>query len=147
MYFKTMTLKNLVILFILLCFNLIAVSMLTACDGAVKLIIENKMQTDIVITHTAINKQGEQSPRGELGTVPSGQTEKLQYAIFLRQDVAGWEILLKAQDSSGMIVWQKRWSFEDFLKLKDVGWKIVVSPETSDPVDYTSSKVKDLRVQ
>jgi hypothetical protein len=109
----------------------IGVFVLTACDASTKLVVENRMPFDITIIHIAIDKQGEQSSRGELGTVPAGQTAKLQYAIFLRQDVAGWTILLKAQDPSGNIVWEKSWPFDEFLKLKDVGWKIVISPETN----------------
>ena len=99
--------------------------MLTACEEDAKLTVENQMSVDIMIIHVAINKQGEQSLREVLGTVPAGQTIKLQYAIFLRRSVAGWTVLLKAEDPSGDIVWEESWPFDEFLKLKDVGRKML----------------------
>ena len=112
------------------CFVLFLVSilMLTACDPDARLTVENRLPTDIVIIHIDINSEGELFLQEELGTVPANQTTVMRYAIFLGN--LGETVIIKAQDPQGNIVWQKRWSDEDFWKLKDVGWKIVISPET-----------------
>ena len=109
---------------------LLLVSILTfiACDPSTTLIIENKMPTDIVIFHEDINSEGKSLGQGELGKIPANQTAETHYAIFL--GTLGETVIIRAEDSSGNIVWQKNWTADEFLELVDEGWKIVVSPET-----------------
>jgi hypothetical protein len=118
-------------LFCLLAMFTIGVIVLTACEPTAQLTVESKMPTNIVIVHEAINYKGVVFFRQELGTVPAGQTVKLQRYLLLNRDLVGWVVKLSAEDPSGKVVWQKTWDFEDFFKLEDVGWKIVVSPETN----------------
>jgi len=56
---------------------------------------------------------------------------------MLSPDQIGSTVVLKAEDPSGNIVRQRSWPFEEFWNLKDVGWKIVISPETSSEVPET----------
>ncbi len=107
------------------------VLMLTGCEPATQLTVENRMATDVTIVIQRFDKGGAPSDSETLGTVPAGQTVELPALLTLSPDIIGWTVLLKAEDPSGNIVWQKKWPFEEFLKLEDVGWKIVVSPETS----------------
>lgn len=108
---------------------LVSIVMLTACDPIAILTVENKMPTDIVVIHEDINREGESLLREEIGKVSANQTAKMSYAIFLGN--IGETVIIEAEGSLGNIVWQKSWSADEFLKLNDVGWKIVVSPETS----------------
>lgn len=104
---------------------------LTGCEPATRLTVENQMQTELKIIHQAIYQNGSRSVESVVGTVPQGQTVQLPGLFTLSQDIIGDIVLIKAEDPTGVVVWQKSWSFDDFLKLKDVGWKIVISPETS----------------
>jgi len=105
--------------------------MLTGCEPATQLTVENRMATQVTIIEEGINDEGIHFSPVTLGTVPSGQEVELPTIIPLRRGIIGWTMLIKAEDPSGNVVWHKSWSFDEFLKLKDVGWKIVVSPETS----------------
>ncbi len=105
--------------------------MLTGCEPGAQLTVENQMTTEITVMSVRINESGTATDTATLGTVPPEQTLKLPAIFPLRPDIIGRTILIKTLDPSGNIVWQKSWTFEEFKKLKDVGWKIVVSPETN----------------
>jgi hypothetical protein len=40
-------------------------------------------------------------------------------------------VIISAEDSSGNVVWQHTWTVEEFTKLGDIGWKIIISSETN----------------
>ena len=105
--------------------------MLTSCEPAIRLTVENKTVTEVTIIYQRFDKSGASSGTETLGTVPAGKTVQLPALFTLSPDIIGWAMLVKAEDALGNIVWQKKWTFDEFVKLKDVGWKIVVSPETS----------------
>ncbi len=103
----------------------------TACEPAVRLTVTNQMNTDLTITTEALNKQGLSTRSRVLGTAPADQDTFLPQSLTLIQDAIGWTVVLKGEDASGTVVWQRSWLFEDFIKLKNVGWKITISPETN----------------
>ncbi len=109
---------------------LVSILMFTACEEVAKLIVSNKMPTDVVIIHESIDTEGKVFLEEEIGMAPAKQTKEMTYALVLRRGIIGDTVLLKAKDPAGNIVWQKSWSFNEFYKLKEVSWKIVVSPET-----------------
>ena len=123
--------QNWVCLFGLITILLAIVLMVTSCEPAVRLSVENLMVTDVTIVIQRFDKDGAPSDSEILGTVPTGQTVKLPPLFTLSPDIIGWFVLLRDGDPAGNVVWQKSWPFEEFLKLRDVGWKIVISPETS----------------
>lgn len=106
-------------------------SVITACEPATKLTVDNRMATQLTIIQEGIGEEGTRFDPVTLGIVPAGQTVELPTLIPLRRGFIGWTVLLKAEDPSGNIVWQKKWTFDEFLRLEEVGWKIVVSPETN----------------
>lgn len=121
--------------FSFLALTLVGVALLTACERGAHLTVENRMPVDVTIIHDGINQSGAYLGGFPLGTVPAGQTVTLRKrTLGLRQDLIGWTVILKAEDPSGKIVWQKSWSFHEFLQLEKVGWRITVSPETSAPI-------------
>jgi len=103
----------------------------TACEPAVRLTVTNQMNTDLTITTEALNKQGLSMRTRELGSALADQDTFLPQSLNLIQDAIGWTVVLKGEDASGTVVWQRSWLFEDFVKLKNVGWKITLSPETN----------------
>jgi hypothetical protein len=98
------------------------------------LIIENQMPRDVKILYSETFPDGKQSPRYSMDTVLAGNTTQMTRSIILGGIGALKNVVLQAEDSSGKVIWQKTWTGAEFVKLKDVGWKIVVSPETSDPL-------------
>jgi len=110
--------------------------LLVACEPGTHIIAENRMATEITVLHEAINSKGKVFYSTTWGKVPAGQTAELKL-IMLSRDQIGSTVVLKAEDPSGNIVWQRSWPFEEFWKLKDVGWKIVISPETNSQVPST----------
>ena len=109
---------------------LASILMFTGCEPATRLTVENRMVTDVTVVIQRFDKGGAPSDSETLGTVLAGQTVKLPPLLTLSPDIIGWTVLLKAEDPTGNIIWQKIWPFEEFVKLEEVGWKIVVSPET-----------------
>lgn len=103
----------------------------TACEPAVRLTVTNQMGTDLTIVNDALDKHGQFMRSRNLGSAPADQDTFLQSSLVLIQDVIGWTVVIKGLDSSDAVVWQRSWPFEDFYKLKNVGWKITVSPETN----------------
>jgi hypothetical protein len=93
------------------------------------LTVDNRMPVDVTLTFYAIFQNGDHSAPEDLGTIPAGQTLRSR-SIILGGIGAVPKVILKAEDPSGNVVWQKTWTGEEFVKLKDVEWKVVVSPET-----------------
>jgi hypothetical protein len=94
------------------------------------------MPTDVTIVHEDINKNGEQFYQATLGTVPAGQTARLNLLIPLfkghsanQNYLQDYTVQLKAEDPTGNLVWQKAWPIKEFLDLKEGGWRIVISPQ------------------
>ncbi|MGD9394233.1 MAG: hypothetical protein PVJ81_04715 [Dehalococcoidia bacterium] len=107
-----------------------AIALLSAaCEPGAQLIIENRLDIDVTIVHEAIYSNGSHDRR-IIAVVPAGETEET-LGFMLSWDIIGNTILLEAVDEADNIAWQRSWSFEEFLKLRDVEWNIVVSPETS----------------
>ncbi|MBM4462211.1 MAG: hypothetical protein FJ012_02595 [Chloroflexi bacterium] len=102
----------------------------SACQESVRLTVENQTSIDLTIMHEAYEKDGKTFDRVSLGMVPAGQTVKLHQWITLTRSTLGWTVVLKAEDPSGQVIWQRSWSFKEFLELKKVGWKITISPES-----------------
>ncbi len=121
-------LLNLVILLCFICILIAGTILFASCDPVANVIVENRMPTDIVIIHESIDQQDKIVLHEELGRVSAQQTEQLRYAIWPTNNT----VLLKAEDPSGKVIWQKSWPGYEFFDLEDVGWKrkIVVSPET-----------------
>lgn len=101
---------------------------LTACEPGAQLIIENRLDIDVTIVHVAIYDSGSYDRR-VIAVVPAGETEKT-LGFTLSWDIIGNTISLEAWDGADNNVWQKSWSFEEFLELEEVDWKVVISPET-----------------
>ncbi|MFC2018021.1 hypothetical protein ACFLTQ_01800 [Chloroflexota bacterium] len=99
-----------------------------ACIGSARITVENQTSVDLTIIHEAYEKDGKTFDSYSLGMVPAGQTVKLDKAIVLSKDSAGWTVVLKAEDTSGKVIWQGVWFYEEFLDLEDVDWKITISP-------------------
>ena len=114
---------------------MVTVLVLTACiiEPSARVNVDNQMAIPVTIVHEGISEHGAHYSPVTLGTVPVGQTVTLPVVLILRRDIIGRTIVLRAQDSSGNVVWKKAWPFEEFVKLEQVGWKILVSPETSEP--------------
>jgi len=66
-----------------------------------------------------------------MGMIPAGKTKPLERGFMLRPSIIGYTITLMAKDPVGNVLWQKSWAYDEFIKLAEVGWKIVVGPETS----------------
>jgi len=96
--------------------------------------IENRISSDLNIVFNETFQNGQQSVPYSLGVAISGNTVQMRGGIILGGIASDKQITLQGKDSSTRVVWQKTWIGADFVKLKDVGWKIVVSPETSDPL-------------
>jgi hypothetical protein len=103
----------------------------TACEPAVRLTVNNQMNTDLMIITEALDQKGLNMRIRVLGNAPADQDTFLPQSLALMQVVIGWTVILKGEDTSGVILWQKSWLFEDFIELEDVGWKITISPETN----------------
>ena len=103
----------------------------TGCEPAVRLTVTNQMGTDLTIINDALDRHGLVMRSRNLGSAPADQDTFLQSSLVLIQDVIGWTVVIKGLDSSDALVWQRSWPFEDFYKLKNVGWKITMSPETN----------------
>ncbi|MBM4462210.1 MAG: hypothetical protein FJ012_02590 [Chloroflexi bacterium] len=102
-----------------------------ACLGSARLTVENQMPVDLTIIHEPYGRDGKLSDVAVvLGMVPAGQTVKLDEPIVLSEGTAGWTVVLKAEDPSGQVIWQRSWSFKEFRELKKVGWKITIPPLT-----------------
>ena len=111
--------------------------------------IENKMPTDITIELTEILlDDGEYTSTWHLGTIHAGQTEDTPTGFIFGGIGAMTNIILEAKDPSGNIVWKKTLTGEEFVKLRETGWKIVISPETSDvlPAIIPSLRTRDKNV-
>jgi hypothetical protein len=103
----------------------------TACEPAVRLTVTNQMGTDLTIINDALDRHGLVMRSRNLGSAPADQDTFLPQSMPLIQDAIGWTVVLKGEDGSGAVLWQRSWPFGDFVKLKDAGWKITVSPETN----------------
>jgi len=107
--------------------------MLVACivEQSVHLNIENQLSTDITLNFYTSQQNGQLSVPRHLGVILTGQTGKTTGTIILGGIGAEPKVIIQAEDSSGRVIWQKTWTGEEFVKLKDTGWKIVVSSDTS----------------
>lgn len=103
----------------------------TACAAPIRLTVTNRTDTDLTIVADALDRHGQVMRSRSLGSAPADQDTYLQNSLILIQDVIGWTVVLKGEDASVTVLWQRSWAFEEFLKLKDVGWKITLSPETN----------------
>ena len=101
-----------------------------SCDGNARLTVENQMNTEIIIFHEDISGSGDSLIREEIGRVPANQTAEMQYDIFL--GTLGETVIIQAEDLQRNIIWQRSWTREEFLKINDVKWNIIVSPETNE---------------
>lgn len=101
---------------------------LVACEPGVDILVENQLQTDVTMYRLGSYKNRLKPPI-EYGFVPAGETRKLKYGVTLRRDHVGEIVVFEARDASGKVVWRKQWTFEEFLELEKVGWKICVCPE------------------
>lgn len=111
----------------------IAISAVTSgCwgDYDVHLTVENQMATQVKLTFSETLGNGVKPAPYSLGTVAAGETAQTSGGIMLGGISSDKEVLIQAADPSGQIVWQKSWNGKEFVKLKDVGWKVVISPET-----------------
>ena len=102
----------------------------SGCEPAARLTVENHFSTQVTIRWEATFKS---RPPNEtyMGTVPAGETRQLEQGFLINPGDTGDIIKLTATDPSDKVVWQKTWTYEEFIKLEEVGWKIVVGPETS----------------
>ena len=113
-----------------LCVLVIGTMLLSACEPGAKLIVENRFSTEVTIMYEGTFKT-RPPERANWGIVPAGEVRPLAKGFWLNPHAVGYTIWLQALDQSGNVLWQKTWTFEEFVKLEDVGWKIVVGPETS----------------
>jgi len=123
--------KHFLVLFIVMVMLLIASN---ACivEHAAYLNIENGFLTDIIFTLKIATPDGDHSESWILGTVPAGETKDTPKSFIYGGIGLSPKLLLQGNETSGNLVWQKSWKGTEFLKLKNLGWKIKVSPETSD---------------
>lgn len=99
-------------------------------DYAVHLTVENQMSTQVKLIFSETLENGAKPAPYSLGTVPAGETAQTSGGIILGGIGSDKEVLIEAADPSGRVVWQKSWTGKEFVKLKDAGWKVVISPET-----------------
>jgi hypothetical protein len=99
-------------------------------EPGASLTVENRFDFDVTIIHEGIYHEGEHSEPWIMGVAPAGQTVET-HGFTLRPGIIGETVIIKAEDSSGNVVWEKSWPYDEFVKLKDVDWKIVVGPEAS----------------
>jgi hypothetical protein len=94
------------------------------------LTVENRFDFDVTIIREGIFSDGKHLEPRIMGVAPAEQTIETQ-GFFLRSGMIGETVIIKAENPSGNVVWQKSWLYDEFIKLEDVDWKIVVGPETS----------------
>ena len=97
-------------------------------EPGARLNIENQFDFDVTIVQEAIHSNGEHYAES-VGIAPAGQTVETR-VFMVRPGIIGETVIIKAEDPSGNVVWQKSWPYDEFIKLEDVDWKIVVGPET-----------------
>ena len=109
---------------------------LSACrvDYGAYLNVDNRFPVDVTLVLSITTQNGQYAKPFSLGIIPASQTKDTRWMwVYKRSDIGLFlKVLLEGEDSSGKVVWQKTWTGAEFVKLEDSGWKIVVSPETSD---------------
>jgi len=110
--------------------TLLSTSCLCIVEPGAQLTIENRFDFDVTILHEGIYPDGRHTGLGTMCVAPAGQAIETR-GFILGSGMIGETVIIKAEDPSGNVVWQKSWPYDEFIKLKDVDWKIVVSPETS----------------
>lgn len=103
--------------------------LLAGCEQGFHLVVENQLSSDVTIIHEGIKKDGTYAEPQVLMTVPFGKTVKMDKSLLLRPASIGYTVILKAEDPSGKVVWEKSWPYEEFKKLEDVDWKIIIEPQ------------------
>ena len=103
---------------------------LAGCERGIHLRVENRLDTDVILSYTTIDKNGSPSVPVLLGGIPRGQEGQSRTVIVLGQESEVAVVNLIAQDSSNTLVWQNAWSYQDFLKLSQSGWKVLLSQDT-----------------
>ena len=121
-------------LILFMCILISVIGLTSACDYSVELNITNQLSIDVKMVYSQYYKSFDSpTPYGSYvisDIIPAGQTGKLRTGII--NGISGApKVVLKAEDPSGNVVWQKTWTGKEFGKLEDVGWKVEVSPETS----------------
>ena len=104
--------------------------MLPACEPGARLTAENRFPFDVTVTIQPIHEDGRPRVTGIVGIAPAGQTVVLERGVILNRGNMGDTVVLRAEDPGGKVVWEKSWPFDEFRKLEDVGWKIVIGPDT-----------------
>jgi hypothetical protein len=105
---------------------------MSACvDYSVDLVVENRLTIDVKVVYSHHYNDGTVNFVHTSGNIAIGSTGKVKTGIINGISTVP-QIVLQAEDSSGKVVWQKTWTGEEFVKLKDVGWIIVISSETND---------------
>lgn len=102
-------------------------------DRGTRLTVENRLPVDVTITYYEVRQDGSRTASSNMGIVSSGQVTLLDKGIALGGIGGVPRVVLRAEDPLGNVTWQRSWTGKEFSKLKDVGWRIVVSPETSSP--------------
>jgi hypothetical protein len=107
--------------------------MFIPCDYSAKLTFENRTSTNLTIKYNQSQidhiELYQYDDFLDLGTISAGQTETLIGPIMGGMGAVP-KVFLKAADPSGNIVWQNTWSGEDFFKLDEKGFKVVIDPRT-----------------
>jgi hypothetical protein len=98
-------------------------------EPGARLTVENRFDFDVTIVQEATRSNGEHYAES-VGIVPTGQTVETR-VFMVSPGSLGETVIIKAEDSSENVVWEKSWPYDEFVKLKDVDWKIVVGPEKS----------------
>jgi hypothetical protein len=108
---------------------LLSASCVCVAEPGAYLTVENRFDFDITIVHEGIYSEGQHSEPWIMGVVPAGETVKT-HGFMISSGSLGETVIIKAEDPSGNVVWEKSWPYDEFVKLKDVDWKIVIGPET-----------------
>jgi hypothetical protein len=124
------------VLFSLCAMLLVSLATITGCEEGIRLRVANKLKTDIIIVYEGFDMSGTPYGPVTLGAVPPGQEGQLTPLLVLRPEIIGWVLNIRAQDYTGVVIWQNAWTFDEFLKLKKVGWRIQVSPDTGSYLPY-----------
>lgn len=106
-------------------------SMNCVVEQSVHLIIDNQTKTDINLTFYVVQQDGQLSSARILGVIHAEQIERTTGTVILGGIGLEQKVELRADDLLGNVIWQKTWSGQEFLKLKDSGWEIDINSQPS----------------
>jgi hypothetical protein len=100
-------------------------------DTSIHLNIDNQLSTDVTLSFYTIMQNGNLTAIRNLGIIHADKTEETTGAFILGGLGLEPKVILEAHDQFGSLIWEKTWTGADFVKLKDLGWKVTISSETN----------------